>query len=246
MDCIVHGVSKSQTQLSNFHLTLHHMVAKVLQLQLQQSVLPMNIQGWFSLGSTGLTSLQSKGLSRVFSNTMIWKHQFFGNQSSLQSNSHIRTWLWKTIALTIWTFVGKVVSLLFNILSRFVIAFHPRSKCLLIPWLQSPLECVAIPFSRRSFWPRDWIQVSCIAGRFFTVWATREALCSLCIPSFYKTKKCRFDTASVVWPWRLQQEPPARAQSSSLNFLSPENHFIVFLGPALLLQLQGRTRIPSN
>ena len=89
-----------------------------------------------------------------------------------------------------------------------------------------------------SFWPRDWTQVSCIAGRFFTVWATREALCSLCIPSFYKTKKCQFDTASVVWPWRLQQEPPARAQSSSLNFLLPENHFIMFLGPALLLQLK--------
>ena len=43
----------------------------------------------------------------------------------------------KTIALTIWTFVGKVISLLFNILSRFVIAFLPRSKCLLISWLQS-------------------------------------------------------------------------------------------------------------
>ena len=40
----------------------------------------------------------------------------------------------KTIALTIWTFVGKVVSLLFNMLSRFVIAFHPRSKCLLVKW----------------------------------------------------------------------------------------------------------------
>ena len=44
----------------------------------------------------------------------------------------------KTIALTIWTFVGKVMSLLFNMLSRLVIAFLPRRKCLLIPWLQSP------------------------------------------------------------------------------------------------------------
>ena len=44
----------------------------------------------------------------------------------------------KTVALTIWTFVGKVMSLLFNMLSRFVIAFLPRSKCLLISWLQSP------------------------------------------------------------------------------------------------------------
>ena len=47
------------------------------------SVLPMHIQGWFPLGLTGLMSLQSKGLSRVFSSTTVWKHQFFGAQSSL-------------------------------------------------------------------------------------------------------------------------------------------------------------------
>jgi len=57
------------------------------------SVLPMNIQGWFPLGLTGLISLQSKGLSRVFSSTIVWKHQFFGIQSSLWSNSHICMWL---------------------------------------------------------------------------------------------------------------------------------------------------------
>ena len=57
------------------------------------SVLPMNIQGWFPLGLTGLISLQYKGLSRVFSSTTIEKHQFFGAQPSLWSNSHIRTWL---------------------------------------------------------------------------------------------------------------------------------------------------------
>ena len=55
------------------------------------SVLPMNIQGWFPLGLTGLISLQSKGLSRVFCNTTVQKHQFFG--ASLWSNSHIHTWL---------------------------------------------------------------------------------------------------------------------------------------------------------
>ena len=110
----------------------------------------MNIQGWFSLGSTGLTSLQSEGLSRAFSNTMIREHQFFGNQSSLQSSSHIHTLLWKTIALTIWTCVGKVVSLLFNILSRFVIAFHPRSKSLLILWLQSLSMVILEPKKRNS------------------------------------------------------------------------------------------------
>ena len=57
------------------------------------SVLPMNIQGWFPLGLTGLIFLQFKGLSRVFSNTTVQKHQFFGAQLSSQSNSHIHTWL---------------------------------------------------------------------------------------------------------------------------------------------------------
>ena len=54
---------------------------------------PRNTQDWSPLGWTGWISLQSKGLSRVFSNTTVQKHQFFGTQLSLQSNSHIRTWL---------------------------------------------------------------------------------------------------------------------------------------------------------
>ena len=57
------------------------------------SVLPMNIQDWFPLGWTGRISLQSKGLSRVFSNTTVQKHQLFGARLSLWSNSHIHTWL---------------------------------------------------------------------------------------------------------------------------------------------------------
>ena len=56
------------------------------------SVLPMNIQNWFPLEWTGWISLQFKGLSRVFSNTTVQKHQFFGAQLSSQSNSHIHTW----------------------------------------------------------------------------------------------------------------------------------------------------------
>ena len=56
------------------------------------SVLSMNVQGWFPLGLNGFF-LQSKGLSRVFSSTTIWRHHFFGAQSSLWSNSHICTWL---------------------------------------------------------------------------------------------------------------------------------------------------------
>ena len=89
------------------------------------SVLPMKIQDWFPLGLTGWISLQSKGLSRVFSNTTVQKHQFFGIQFSLWSKSHIHTWPYittgKTIDLTRWTFVSKVMSLFFNMLSKFVI-----------------------------------------------------------------------------------------------------------------------------
>ena len=59
------------------------------------SILPMNTQGWFLLGLTGLISLLSKRLSRVFSNTTVWKHQLFGTQPSLWCNSHIGTWLQK-------------------------------------------------------------------------------------------------------------------------------------------------------
>ena len=71
-----------------------HLVASV-GVSASASVLPVNIQGWLPLGLTGLISLQSKGLSRVFSIT-VWKHQFFGTQPSLWSNSHIRTcWLKK-------------------------------------------------------------------------------------------------------------------------------------------------------
>ena len=57
------------------------------------SVLSMNIQDWFPLGWTGWISWQSKGLSRAFSNTTVQKHQFLSTQLSLQSNSHIHTWL---------------------------------------------------------------------------------------------------------------------------------------------------------
>ena len=95
------------------------------------AVLPMNTQDWFPLGLTGLISLQSKGSSRVFSNITVQKHQFFSVQLSFWSNSHISTWL-QTIALTRQTIVGKVMSLLFNMLSKLVIAFLPRSKNLLI------------------------------------------------------------------------------------------------------------------
>ena len=103
------------------------------------SVLPMNVQGKYPLELTGLISLQSKELSRVFSGTTVEKHQLFDAQPSLWSNSQIHTWLLgTTIALTIQTFVGKVVSLLFNTLSRLVIAFLARSKHHLQQWFWRP------------------------------------------------------------------------------------------------------------
>ena len=106
------------------------------------SISPSNdFQDGSPLGWTGWISLQSKGPTRVFSSTTVQKHQFkkkgkhqfFGNSAFFMVQlSHPYLSTGKTIALTRWTFVGKVISLLFNVLSRLVIAFLPRSKCLLI------------------------------------------------------------------------------------------------------------------
>ena len=101
------------------------------------SVLPINIQDLFPLGWAGWISLQSKGLTRVFSNTTVQKHQFLGAQLSyVVEHSHSYMTTGETIALARGTFVSKVMSLLFNMLSSLVIAFLPRSKHLLISWLQ--------------------------------------------------------------------------------------------------------------
>ena len=83
------------------------------------SVLPMNIQDWFPLGLPGLISLLSEGLWRVFSSTTVQKLEFFHVQPSLWSNYHTHTRQ---------TFIGKVMSLLFNTFSRFAIAFLPRTR----------------------------------------------------------------------------------------------------------------------
>ena len=112
------------------------------------SVLLMNIQDWFPLELAGLISLQSKGLSRVLSNTTFQKHQFFRHSAFfLVQLPHPYKTTRKTIALTRRTFVSKVMSLLFNMYSRLVIAFLPRSKHLLIhgcshhlQWFWSPIK----------------------------------------------------------------------------------------------------------
>ena len=87
--------------------------------------------------------------SRIFPSHIIQMHQFFSAQPSLWSSSHISTWLLenqKTIALTRWTFVGKITSLFFNMLSRLFIAFLPRRKYLLI----SPSAVILEPPKRKS------------------------------------------------------------------------------------------------
>ena len=99
----------------------------------------MNTQDWSPLGWTGWISLQPKGLSRVFSNTTVQKPSVLRHSPFfIVQLSHPYMITRKTIALTRWTFVGKVMSLLFNMVSRLVIAFLPWSKHLLISQLQSP------------------------------------------------------------------------------------------------------------
>ena len=113
------------------------------------SVLPMNIQDWSPLRWTGWISLQSKGISRVSSN-LHFKSINCSALSILYSLSHPYTTTGKTMALTRWNFAGKVVSLLFNMLSRLVITFLPRSNHLLIAWLQSPSTGILEPTKIKS------------------------------------------------------------------------------------------------
>ena len=101
----------------------------------------MDIQSWCPVRLTGLISLLSKGLSRVFSKTTIHKHSAF----FMVQFSHPYMTTGKNITLTLETMVSKVMSLLFNMLSRLVIAFLPWSKLLLISWLQSPSPVILEP-----------------------------------------------------------------------------------------------------
>ena len=114
--------------MSQLFTAFHSFSHQSIGASASASVLPINEHsGLFPLGLTGLISLLSKGLSRVFSSTTVQKYQFFGAQPSW-SGSHLYMTTGKAIDLTIQTFVGKVMSLLFNVLFRLVIAFLPRSK----------------------------------------------------------------------------------------------------------------------
>ena len=103
----------------------------------------MNTQDWFPLGWTGWISLQSKRLSRVFSSSKASTLRCLDFFIIQLSHPYMTTG--KTITLTRRNFVGKVMSQLFNRLSRLVITFLPRSKYLLISWLQSPSALILEP-----------------------------------------------------------------------------------------------------
>ena len=152
------------------------------------SVLPRNTQGWFLLGLTGLISFDLQGTLRSFlqhysSKATVLQHSTF----FMVQLSHPYMTTRKTTALTIRTFVSKVMSLLFNKLSK----REDRDSAQSCLPLCNPTDCslpgscyrllqarilewVAISFSRGSSWPRDRSRISRIAGRFFTILVTRE------------------------------------------------------------------------
>ena len=115
------------------------------------SVLPMNIQDWFPLGWTVQGTLKSLLQHHSSKTSILWCSGFFivqfshpyMNGKSIALTGKIATG--KSIVLTRWTFVGKVMSLLFNMLPRLVITFLLRSRCLFISWLQSPYEVTWSP-----------------------------------------------------------------------------------------------------
>ena len=109
------------------------------------SVLPMNIQDRFPLGWTGLISLQSKGPSRLLQHHSSKASILPCSAFFIVQLSHPYMTTGKIIALTKLTFVSKVMSPKFNMLSRLVTALLPRSKCLLISWLQSPSAVILEP-----------------------------------------------------------------------------------------------------
>ena len=112
------------------------------------SIFPMNTQDWSALGWTGWISLQSKGLSRVFSNTTVQKHQFFGTQLSSQSNPHIHTWANKGENDLSDTSEVKVARLCPTLCNPMAYTVHGIFQARILEW-------VAFPFSRGSSQPRD-------------------------------------------------------------------------------------------
>ena len=122
-----------------------HQVTKILEFQF-----PVNIEGWFLLRLTVMISLLSKGLSGIFSNITIQRPQFFGALPSLLYSSHNCTWPLEDHSLDYTDLCWQSSVSTFNTLSRFIIAFLPRSIYLLISWLQSPSAVILESKKRKS------------------------------------------------------------------------------------------------
>ena len=138
------------------------------------------------------------------------KHQFFGAQPSLWSNSHSCTQLLET-------FVGKVMSLLFNTLPRFAIAFFPRSKHLLISWLQSPSAMILEPKKRKS------VTVSTLP---VSIWHEAVGLDAIILVFWMLNFKPAFSLSFCApgGAWRKRQEKPMvlpGALGSNVELLGP-------------------------
>ena len=113
------------------------------------SVLPMSVQDWSPLGLTGWISLQSKGLSRVFSNNTVQKHQFFGVQPSLWSNSHIHTWLLEKPQHWLWFFSFKWYIFKMTLLPG---SSFPNCYVGLYIYLKDNYHCPPHSFGRSQWW----------------------------------------------------------------------------------------------
>ena len=162
---------------------------QTIEASASTSVLPMNTQDWSPLGWTGWISLQSKGLSRVFSNTTVQKHQFFSTHlecilqyhtclSAKHPHLQFRENPWNSPGPN--TGMGSLSLLqgVFPTQGSNPVLPHCRRILHQLSHKGSPriLELVAYPFFRGSSWPRNRTRVSCITGRFFTTWAIWEAL----------------------------------------------------------------------
>ena len=153
------------------------------------SVLPMNAQDWSHLGWTDWISLQSKGLSRVFSSTTVQKHQFFGAQLSSQSNSHIHTWPlekpypWPDGPLL------AIMSLLFDMLSRLVIIFLPWSKRASFNFMAAGTICSDFGAQQNTHLGLSW-------------WLSGKKLACQC-----RRQKCGFNPWVRKISWRRSRQP---------------------------------------
>ena len=198
------------------------------------SFLPKKSQDWSPSEWTGWISLQSKGLSSLLqhhsSKASILQHSFLYSPTLTSIHDY-----WKMIALTIRTFVSKVMCLLFNILPRFDIAILPSSKCLLISWLQSPSALILEPKKMKSdtvstFSPSICHEVMGLDGMILVFWRLNfKPIFSLSSFTFIK----RLFSSSLLSAIRvvssaylrllifLPIDIPSQTLESSLCFIQP-------------------------